>query len=285
METFLHSDADLLKITRFDSNVYRFANHDVDVVWNSETYSSANGFRLTNIRKSSSLKPDTVTLGGWFSASGVIKQDLIAARFDGAKIELFDARWDEEGGASDRIIGIVGFVGNVRYTDFEWEFEVEGLEKIFNENLMRQYEPACNADLFDDRCGVNSANYVETLTVDAVTDNGDFTATISDSYGHPVGDGWFADGEATWTGGNNNGDKSEIDSYTHATGRIVLKQFAYFDIQVGDTATLLPGCNKSGAVSDGHCNIKYDNLDRGRMFNRMPQRNTVRVQKGNFGEG
>jgi uncharacterized phage protein (TIGR02218 family) len=225
-----------------------------------------------------------VTLGGWFSAAGVIKQDLIADRFDGAKVELFEARWDEEGASDDRLIGIVGRVAKVRYTDFEWEFEVEGLEKYFNENLLRLHEPECNADLFDDRCGVNSADYDESFTITSVTDNADFIANISDSYGHPVGDGWFAEGSITWTGGNNSGDESEIDSYDHSTGQIVLKRPTYFDLQVGDTATILPGCNKSGNLTDGHCKNKYSNLPRFRGFNRMPQRNTVQVQKGNFGE-
>jgi len=76
--------------------------------------------------------------------------------------------------------------------------------------------------------------------------------------GHVVGlgsnTGYFDFGIVTWTGGNNNGLSMEVKSYT--VGQVVLQLPMPYAMQVGDTGSIVAGCDKSLQT----CHDRFSNV-------------------------
>jgi len=87
------------------------------------------------------------------------------------------------------------------------------------------------------------------------------TAVIS-SYA----DGALNGGLITWLTGNNSGMSMEIKTYTQTTEDILLWLEMPFAIQVGDTFTYAPGCDKTRET----CYFKYNNILNFRGFPDIP---------------
>lgn len=96
-------------------------------------------------------------------------------------------------------------------------------------------------------------SWVRFGTVDAVTDRRSFESTVTEAR---AVDGWFDLGVLRWLTGNNAGKNCEVSSWTQTDGVVTLFLPLYYDIQVGDTFEVFPGCNKRVST----CNDKFDNV-------------------------
>jgi hypothetical protein len=94
--------------------------------------------------------------------------------------------------------------------------------------------------------------WVRSGTIATVTDNGNFTATLTESR---AVDGWFALGLVKWLTGNNAGTYNQVRVWTQATSRIQLWGATRFNVQVGDTFEIVPGCDKKFST----CLAKFNN--------------------------
>lgn len=99
------------------------------------------------------------------------------------------------------------------------------------------------------------------LTVTSVTDN----LTFLDS-ARTEANGYFDGGLCTWLTGDNAGYSMDIKTYTLATVTIVLWEPMPFDIQIGDTATITVGCDKT----IGTCKDTFDNIINFRAHPHVP---------------
>ncbi len=95
-----------------------------------------------------------------------------------------------------------------------------------------------------------------TATVTAVTDRLNFTVTFDEADVRET-DNWFLGGLITWTSGNNDGRKIEIKGFVAATDDVQMYLPQPFDVEVGDTLTLAPGCFKR---IQEDCIDKFDNV-------------------------
>lgn len=97
------------------------------------------------------------------------------------------------------------------------------------------------------------ATLTETGTVTAVTSARQFAATIT---GSPA-DGDFNGGLLTFTSGENDGFSMEVkDDAYGSPGEVLLYLPMPMDVEVGDTFSIRPGCDKSAAM----CKGRFDNL-------------------------
>jgi uncharacterized phage protein (TIGR02218 family) len=102
--------------------------------------------------------------------------------------------------------------------------------------------------------------------VATVTDR--VTFTVGADGGNPAPDapdGHFAGGKAMFTSGANAGRTIEVKTWTLSTSAIVLKLPAPRDIEVGDTLSLIAGCDRTEA----RC-LELDNILRFRGFPDVP---------------
>jgi uncharacterized phage protein (TIGR02218 family) len=251
----------LWKVTRSDSTVFRFTDHDRDVEMSDGTYLASSGYVASQARTQAGLNVDDVEVTAVFDAAAITETDLSAGLWDGATVEIFSAIWSLPS-AGARMIR-KGTIGQVRHDGVVFRAELRGMMDRLSANVGRIFGPACDAELGDSRCGVSLTAFTHSLTVTSVTSRTVFADSALDDSATPAG--YFDGGLIEWLTGANAGRSMEIK--LHATGGV----FTLFlpmvsDIAVGDTATVIAGCDKSF----GTCRDVFNNVVNFRGFPSIP---------------
>jgi uncharacterized phage protein (TIGR02218 family) len=251
----------LWRLTRADAAVFRFTDHDRDVVMADGTYLAASGYAASQARTEAGLNTDDVEVTAIFDAAAITEADLAAGLWDGATVEIFSAIWSLPS-AGARMVR-KGALGQVRHDGAVFRAELRGMMDRLNVNIGRVVAPACDALLGDARCGVSLSAFTHSLTVTAVTSRTVFEDSALDDSATPPGT--FDGGLITWATGANAGRSMEIKS--HATGGLFTLFLPMVDnIAVGDTATVVAGCDKTLAT----CRDVFANVVNFRGFPHVP---------------
>lgn len=250
--------ARLWKCTRRDGAVLGFTDHDMPLELDGITYEPRSGFTASALKSAADFSVDNLELEGLLESDAITPQDIEAGLWDGATIELLEVNW------ADLTMGAnvlrVGSLGEIQHAGTTYVAELRGLLHKLQNNVCRIVTPACDAQLGDARCGVDLEAQRAAGTVTAVASHRDFTAADL------VGDAdLYAFGEVTWTRGANAGYRMEVQSHG-ADGVVKLQLEMPHAIAVGDTFTVVPGCNRSKAV----CKDKFDNVINFRGFSFVP---------------
>lgn len=113
------------------------------------------------------------------------------------------------------------------------------------------YQESCNHKLWNTYCGLNKATYKQTGTAGT---NSTKTKIIDAIFGYITNpSGYFVLGEIKMISGANNGVSRTVRF--HNDGNVDVYQAFDFDIAVGDSFEVYPGCDKSGTT----CDIKFHN--------------------------
>ena len=251
--------ATLWKVTRVDSAVIGFTDHDVDITIGAVTYQSSTGYTRTAIQSTSTLAVDNLELDGLISASAVTEDDLRGHKYQGAEVTV--SVCDYANLATAPVMLRRGWIGQITIKDGVYVAELRGLSDRLQQTIGRVYARDCDADFGDARCGVdatagahNATGTVGTVTSDSVFYDAARTETK-----------WTA-GKLTWTSGNNNGVSIEVKKADGA-GNITLWQAMPKAITIGDTYAIRAGCQKR-RVED--CIALYSNAVNFRGFDTIP---------------
>ncbi len=224
------------KLTRRDNVVMGFTSHDKDLIISGVTYAAATGFTPTAISGSSSLAVDNLDIEGMLSSGAISEDDILAGIYDFAEIELFLVNYED---LSQGIMKLRrGWLGEVKLSGQQFVAEVRGLTQRLSQQTGELYSPSCRAELGDSRCKVNLATYTVTGSVTSVTSQQIFV----DSSRSEAAD-TYAFGKITFTGGANNGLSMEVKEF--ANSQLVLALPMPYAITVGDTYSLIRGCDKT----------------------------------------
>ena len=248
----------LWRITRSDSTVFRFTDHDRDVVMSDGTYLASSGYVASQARTEAGLNVDDVEVTALFDNTAITEADLSAGVWDGATVEIFSAIWSLPSAGARTIRK--GTIGQVRHDGTVFRSELRGMMDRLNVNIGRVVSPACDAVLGDARCGKSLSAFTHSLTVTAVTSRTEFedSALLQTA-------GYFNGGMITWDTGSNAGRSMEIK--LHETGGVFTLFLPMVDnIAVGDTATVVAGCNKTLTT----CRDVFDNVVNFRGFPYVP---------------
>jgi len=267
MQAHLDSGATTLcwcwKVTLTDGTAMGFTDHDRDVAFDSVTYEAASGFTATEIQSSLGLSVDNLEVDSALSSGRIDADDLAAGRYDDAAVEIWRVNWEDP---NERVLVRKGNVGEVSRGELAFTAEIRGLAHKLNQPQGRTYSRACDADLGDARCGIDLDDpaHKGTLTVTAVSEDRILTVSGVAAFD----DGWFTRGTLTWTGGNNDGVAQEVRRHENdgAAVTVTLWQAAPLAVEIGDTATIQTGCDKSFET----CKQKFANADNFRGFPHMP---------------
>lgn len=144
--------ATLWKITRRDTTVLGFTDHDTDLVVSGVTYQAATGYTRTAIQSTADLAVDNLELAGIISAAVITETDLRAGLYYGAEVLVSVCNYADmtQGTAILRR----GWIGQITVQNGTYVAELRGLTDRLQQTIGRVYGRDCDADLGDTRCGV-----------------------------------------------------------------------------------------------------------------------------------
>ena len=251
------------RITRRSGERYGFTDHDRDLVFDGTTFEAATGFTATEIREQAGLSVDNLEVTSALVSDRLSETALSAGDFDDAAVEIFRVNWASP---TDRVLMRSGSLGEVRRTGSAFTAEVRGLAHYLQQPKGRLFQYGCDADLGDQRCGIDLSSpvyrgegaIVTALSARLFTVNG--LATFDDA--------WFTRGLFTFTSGANAGRASEIKRHavTDTAVSIELWQPLGDPPGFGDTFVVTAGCDKLLAT----CAAKFANVVNYRGFPHMP---------------
>jgi len=236
----------LWKLTRLDGTVFAYTDHDRDLTVEGVTYKQCASLMSSATQTASEADAVGDTqLTGILSDDDITEADLFAGRFDGATIEIFETSWDQTTDPMTTRRLAAGITGPAKQG--EGRFTVDALSYgalIAQKALLQTVTPHCRFALYDSRCGLSRAAFLETGTVTSVPALNAFTQAnfrrFTDSARTESGD-YFAIGKLTWTTGPNAGLSSEVKAF--ASGQFLLWEPLPYAISIGDEYEVAPGCD------------------------------------------
>lgn len=258
------------KIERKDGTVLGFTNHDRDLVFDSVTYEASTGFLGTEIESQLGMNVDNMDVMGAVESDRISETDIEAGKYDNADITVYLVNWSD---VSERVVMKKGSIGNIKRGHTLFEGEVRGISHELQQVQGRLYNYKCDALLGDSRCGVSLSSSTYTGSGAATRINSRSSMQVSGLSSYTSG--WFGKGKLTFTSGDNNGVVREVQTHIISSSVVTVNLWdpTPFDIEVGDTFTVVAGCDKLFKT----CKAKFNNFQRFRGFPHVPGPSTVQA--------
>jgi uncharacterized phage protein (TIGR02218 family) len=248
-----HRLASLWKIQREDGKVFRFADHNAQIIFDGATYKPAGGFDASARRKESGLRVANLEIRGALTSDDITVNDLRAGRYRNAKITEYLVDWKYPWAGSMETS--VYWIADVKFSGSGFIVQLAGTPQRLRVGVGSYYSRSCRYDLGNARCKVNLfALTLFNCEVVTVVDQRNFTATHPALAGLP--DDWFNFGRLVFTSGDNINLVSDVKGFLTATSQFEIQLEAHFTIAPGVFFNVEPGCNK---LFTGDCTTKYNN--------------------------
>jgi uncharacterized phage protein (TIGR02218 family) len=228
------------RVERRDGVAIGLTDHDRDLVVDGLVHRAAPGMTPSAIVRSDGLDADTMDIAGALTSAAIGEDDLLAGRWDGARVMLFAIDWSGSGGRVD--LG-EGTIGAVETKNGAFTAELAGPTAALDRPVCEATSPECRAELGDKRCRVAMAGRRRIVRVVSVEDGHvmvDRTEPDGDAYGG---------GLLRWLSGANGGLESAIAVSAGAT--VTLRSAPMFAVEAGALVELIEGCDKSLATCAG----------------------------------
>ncbi len=250
-------------VSRLDGVSFGFTDHDEDLTFDGQVFQASSGMTSTAMQSSTGLSVDNGEAYGALSALALTDEDILAGKYDRADVYQWLVNWSD---TAQRHLIFKGSIGEIRRGATAFEAELRGLSETLNRPIGRAYLKKCDRNLGDSKCrfDTSQAGFFATTSVVNVEAN----ARISLAGLEGFESGWFSFGTLTWESGANTGGVATIkyDQASGASRAIELWQAAPLPIQVGDSARLVAGCDKTSKT----CKAKFSNFMNFRGFPHIP---------------
>ena len=246
-----HSDSPTvawaIKITRTDDEVYGWTSADRDATIDAVIYESAPGLSVASFASSAGLAVDNSELTVLADDTIITRADILAGRWNNAAYLLFKYDWTDVS-AGEEVIS-AGFLGELHPRSGAYVAELRALQQYLQQPVGAASTKTCRARLGDAMCMVDLGGWTETGTITSVTSKQVFTDSS-----RTEADDYFGEGILTWTAGLNTGLSQKVKTYASDTFTLSLPMI--FDVQIGDTYSVIAGCRKR---LDEDCAAKFSN--------------------------
>ena len=246
-----HSDSPTvawaIKITRTDDAVYGWTSADRDATIDAVIYKSAPGLSVASFASSAGLAVDNSELTVLADDTIITRADILAGRWNNAAYLLFKYDWTDVS-AGEEVIS-AGFLGELHPRSGAYVAELRALQQYLQQPVGAASTKTCRARLGDAMCMVDLGGWTETGTITGVTSKQVFTDSS-----RTEADDYFGEGILTWTAGLNTGLSQKVKTYASDTFTLSLPMI--FDVQIGDTYSVIAGCRKR---LDEDCAAKFSN--------------------------
>ena len=243
LERALTSVALCWRIERRDGVTIGLTAHDRDLVIDGLVYRAAPGMTPSAILREASLDADSMDVTGALSSAAIGETDLLAGRWDGARVAIFATDWSAPGG---QIPLGEGTIGAVETGDEMLTAELKGIAAALERPVVEETSPECRAELGDKRCRVAMAGRRRFALVTGIDG-----AVMTLDRVEPVA-GCYGGGRLRWLGGANSGLEDAIARSAGAT--VTLRRTPRFDSP--GRVELIEGCDKSLAT----CGMRFGNV-------------------------
>lgn len=251
------------RVTKRDGVVIGGTDHDRNITIASGAYAGTYYAGTTNISGTdisynSDMSVDNMEVSGALPDTilipGITQDDIESGLLNYARVSMFVLNWASPD--DGQVILHAGFMGPVTYdSSGMYKSEIRGLSDLLSQNIGAAYTDKCDVKRFgDERCLFDVASVTITSAVTAVTSRRAFV--VDGITTQPQG--YFNGGLLTGLTGANTGFKRQvrIDNVGSATGNLVLFEAFPEDVEVGDTFSFAPGCDRLLAT----CRDKWGNL-------------------------
>lgn len=239
-------------IEKNDGSVVMCTQHDDDIEIESGDfeglYLSTAAITGSDVKSSSDMSVDNLEVSGLINDQNVFTgfsaADIEAGLFDNAPFQTFLCQWDDPN-AWQKILRR-GYLGEItRTAEGQFQCEWRGLFQLYQQMIGRTYGERCDVKRFGDaRCKLDAEALAETGIVTSVISRRRFNSTVSFP---SAGDlDYFDLGELTWLTGNNVGYMRQVKrgAVDGVEGQFDMWEVFPHTIQVGDTYSVKPGCDR-----------------------------------------
>ena len=240
MEDQLHTVALAWTITRRDGVTIGLTDHDRDLVIDGLTHAAAPGMTPSAVKRSGDLEADTSEVAGALTGASIGEADLLAGRWDGARVRARAVDWTS-GAVLAELGG--GTIGAVDMGEAGFTAELRGVAAALDRPVAEATSPGCRAELGDRRCRVSLSGrrrFARVLAIDGATVTLDAGEPTTNAYG---------DGLLRWFGGANSGLESAVARSAGAT--VTLRAPPRLAVTAGTLVELIEGCDKTIATCAG----------------------------------
>lgn len=228
------------RVERRDGVAIGLTDHDRDLVVDGLVHRAAPGMTPSAIKRSDGLDADTMDIAGALTSAAIGEADLLAGRWDGARVMLFAIDWSGSGGRVD--LG-EGTIGAVETKQGAFTAELAGPTAALDRPACEATSPECRAELGDTRCRVAMAGRRRFVRLVSITDQV-VTVDAEEPSANAYGGGLLR-----WLSGANGGLESAIAASAGAT--VTLRGLPMFGADAGVLVELIEGCDKSLATCAG----------------------------------
>jgi uncharacterized phage protein (TIGR02218 family) len=244
--------AHLWRIVRVDGVVKRLTDHDDDIIFDGEIYSTSNALTPTALTTGGDMSVDNAEVAGVGSAgvvpAGAITEDeQLSGRYDGAEVWIYRVCYTNPEWGVETLKR--GWLGTLSISPSSYNLELRGLWEAFQKPIGIMLQASCRADLGDYLCGVDVSAYTTTAVVTAVLDQQRIVCSSLSA-----ADDYYLGGRALFLTGANEGLKTEVKHST-SEGALYLHTRMPGDIQVGDEISIHAGCDHTLKT----CNLRFGN--------------------------
>lgn len=232
------------RVERRDGVAIGLTGHDRDLVIDGIVHRATPGLTPSAIRREAGLDADTSDVAGALTSGLIAEADLIAGRWDGARVRLFAVDWTD---VANRVDVSEGVIGAVEIDGDAFTAELRGVAAALDRAVAEETSPECRAELGDRRCRVAMAGrrrFARVLACEGAAVTVDAVEPEADAYGN---------GRLRWFDGANAGLESGVARSDGAALTLVAPPA--FAVAVGALVELVEGCDKSLAT----CAARFGN--------------------------
>ncbi len=231
------------RIERRDGVAIGLTAHDRDLTVDGFVYRAAPGMTPSAVRRSATFDADSMDVTGALTGAAIGEGDLLAGRWDGARVALFAVDWIDP--VEPVPLG-EGTIGAVETRDGVLTAELRGVAAALDAPVVEATSPECRAELGDRRCRVAMAGRRRFARVIAVE------GAVLTLDGGTAGPGTYAGGRLRWLTGGNSGLEDAVGASDGAT--VTLRRVPRYEA-AGALVELSEGCDKSIAT----CAARFGN--------------------------
>lgn len=220
-------------VARRDGVGIGLTDHDRDLVVGGLMHRAAPGMVPSAVVRSEGLATDTMEVAGALSGAAIGDADLLAGRWDGARVRLRAVDWTSAAVVAE--LG-EGTIGAVETREGGFTAELSGGAAALDAPVCEETSAGCRAELGDRRCRVAMAARRRFARVVACDDRA-VTLDAQES----VANGWGG-GRLRWFSGENCGLESAVAISDGAV--VTLRAAPAFAVAAGVLVEVSEGCDK-----------------------------------------
>lgn len=252
------------RLARADGLVLGFTDHDRDLAFEGTVFRAGAGLTAKALVQATGLSVDNTEAAGALTGAGLTEADILAGRWDGAALTVWDVDWADP---ADRRLLFRGRLGEIVRQGAAFRAELRGLSEALQQGGGRVFGRLCPAVLGDGRCKVDLSLPHLSAEADLVAVEDEGVALVVPEL-PALAAGWLAEGAVAFLSGPAAGLAAVVRADRAAAGgrRLLLWAAPGARPGPGDRVRLSAGCDKRPET----CRDRFANMQNFRGFPHLP---------------